>query len=51
MTAASEDIRITVTDLRRHIHRVLREVERDTTFTIVRRGRPVARLVPAEVAG
>lgn len=50
MTGAKEDLWITVTDLRRHIHRVLREVERGATFTIVRRGRPVARLEPQDPA-
>lgn len=42
---SGEDMWITMTDLRRHLHRVLREVERGVTFTIVRRGRPVGRVV------
>ena len=46
MTRPAEDLWITVTDLRRHMHRILREVEHGATFTIVRRGRPIARLVP-----
>jgi prevent-host-death family protein len=50
MTGAAGDIWITMTDLRRHFHRVLREVEQGVTFTITRRGRPVARLVPAGAA-
>jgi prevent-host-death family protein len=40
------DIWITITELRRHFHRVLRDLERGATYTIVRRGRPVARLIP-----
>jgi prevent-host-death family protein len=44
--ADASDAWITMTELRRHFHRVLREVERGTTFTIIRRRRPVARLVP-----
>jgi prevent-host-death family protein len=36
-----------LTELRRHFGRVLREVQSGATFTIIRRGRPVARLVPA----
>jgi prevent-host-death family protein len=46
MKRVPEDIWITITDLRRNIHRVLREVERGAMFTVVRRGRPVARLLP-----
>lgn len=45
MSAGQADISITITDLRRQFHRVLRAVERGETFTIMRRGRPVARLV------
>jgi prevent-host-death family protein len=48
MIGASEDIWITITQLRRHFHRVLREVELGASFTITRRGRPVARLVAYE---
>jgi prevent-host-death family protein len=46
MTRVQDDLWITVTDFRRNIHRVLREVEQGQSFTIVRRGRPIARLVP-----
>lgn len=46
MSPAQEDVWITMTELRRHFYRVIREVENGTTFTIVRRGRSVARLVP-----
>ena len=46
VSPAQEDVWITMTELRRHFYRVIREVENGTTFTIVRRGRSVARLVP-----
>lgn len=45
MSAIDTDVWITITRLRRHFHRLLREAERGATFTIVRRGRPVARLI------
>ena len=45
MTRAEGDVSITITELRRHFHRILREVERGSTFTVVRRGLAVARLV------
>ncbi len=35
-------------ELRNNVAEVLREVERGTTFTITVRGRPVARLGPAD---
>lgn len=48
MTPVPEDILITMTELRRHLHHALRQVDGGATFTIMRRGRPVARLVPYE---
>ncbi len=45
MNAVSADVRISMSALRRHLHRVLREVELGQTFTITRRGVPVARLI------
>lgn len=46
MSAVDADVRITITEIRRYFHRVLRDVERGMAFTIVRRGKPVARLIP-----
>ncbi len=46
MSRAQENVWISMTELRRNFYRVIREVEHGTTFTIVRRGRPVTRLVP-----
>ena len=46
VSAADAEVWITISDVRRRFHRILREVERGTTFVIVRRGVPVARLVP-----
>jgi antitoxin (DNA-binding transcriptional repressor) of toxin-antitoxin stability system len=46
VTRVEGDVWIAMTDLRRHFHRTLREVERDATFTVVRRGIVVARLIP-----
>jgi prevent-host-death family protein len=45
MNGVAADDRISMSDLRRDLHRVLREVELGRTFTITRRGVPVARLV------
>lgn len=45
MSRVQEDVWITMTDLRRHVHRVIRQVELGTTFTVVRRGKRVARIV------
>jgi hypothetical protein len=50
MSEVAGDLWITITVLRRQFHRALRDVERGTTFTVVRRRRPVARLVPLEAA-
>lgn len=45
MSTFGGDIRITVSQLRTHMHRVVREAERGQTFTITRAGRIVARVV------
>lgn len=50
MSSLGDDLWITVTDLRREFHRVIREVEKGSVFTIMRRGRAVARLVPFTTA-
>lgn len=46
----SGDVWITMSELRRRIHRVLREVERGRTFTITRHGRSVVRLISEDAA-
>ena len=46
MSRVQEDVLVTMTDLRRQFHRVIRQVEHGTSFTVLRRGTPVARLVP-----
>jgi prevent-host-death family protein len=46
VSGVEADVWITMTELRRRFHRVLRDVERGLAFTIVRRGKPVARLIP-----
>ncbi|HEX2627304.1 MAG TPA: type II toxin-antitoxin system prevent-host-death family antitoxin [Candidatus Limnocylindrales bacterium] len=51
MTRPTEGVWITITQLRRQFHRVLREAERGTQLTITRRGRPVARLAPYQLTG
>ena len=46
LTAAGEDISITVSQLRTHMSYFARQVENGQTYTITRSGHPVARLVP-----
>lgn len=48
MTASDGDTWITVSQLRTHMHRVRREVERGQAFTVTRSGRIVARLIAVE---
>jgi prevent-host-death family protein len=48
MNIVGADVRITMSQLGRQRHRVLREVERGRTFTITRYGSPVARLLPVD---
>ena len=38
---------VTISEARTHLSRLIVEVERGETVTITRRGKPVARLVPA----
>lgn len=45
MMGAGQDQWITISHFRTHMSRVLREFERGKTFTVVRRGRAVARVI------
>lgn len=45
MMDTGEDLWITVSEFRTHMSRILREVEHGKTFTVIRRGRVVARVV------
>lgn len=48
MTDTGEDLWITVSAFRTDMSHILREVERGKTFTLVRRGRAVARILGCE---
>lgn len=45
MKRRGDDLWINVSQLRTHLSRIVREVERGRTFTVVRSGREVARVV------
>ena len=51
MNRVADDVWITITELRRHFYRIVRDVERGSTFTITRRGQAVARLMPFTASG